>query len=84
MVEILKQNWIFIAIVGLSFFLLSYITPQLLAFLGSLLLIDFGYDFRSRFNSEYAANGFSWKYWGLSAICGILVITALYLFKYYA
>lgn len=82
--EILKQNWIFIVIVGLSIFLLLDISPQLLAFLGSLLLLDFSYDFRSRFTSEYAANGFSWKYWGLSAICGVLVFAALLLFKYYA
>ena len=84
MVEILKQNWIFIAIVGLSFFLLLNINPHLLAFLGSLLLIDLSYDFRSRFNSEYAANGHSWKYWWLSAICVVLVFAALLLFKYYS
>lgn len=84
MVEVLKQNWIFIVIVGLSFFLLLDVNLHLLAFLGSFFLLDLSYDFRSRFNSEYAVNGYSWKYWGLSAICGVLVFAALYLFKYYA
>ena len=81
--EILKQNWIFIAIVGLSIFLILDINPQLLTFVGSLLLIDFSYDFRSKCNSEHATNGYSWKYWGLSTMAAVLVLAALFLFKYY-
>ncbi len=84
MVDLLKQNWIFIVIVGLSLFLLLDISPQLLAMLGSFLLLDFSCDFRSKSNSEQAANGYSWKYWGLSAIHSVLAVAALLLFKYYA
>lgn len=83
MVEILKQNWIFIAIVGLSIFLILDINPQLLTFVGSLLLIDFSYDFRSKCNSERVTNGYSWKYLGLNAISAALALAALYLYKYY-
>ena len=82
--EILKQNWIFIVIVGLSIFLLLDINPHLLTLLGSLLLIDFGYDCKTAYANERANKGYSWKYWGYITLKSALVLAALYLFKYYA
>lgn len=84
MVDILKKNWIFILIVGLSFFLLLDVNPHLLTLLGSLLLIDLGYDCKTAYINECANNGYSWKYWGYILLKSALVLAALYLFKYYA
>lgn len=83
MVEVLKQNWIFIVIVGLSFFLLLNITPQILTFVGSLLLLDFSYDVNTRAATEFNINKHSLKYFGLRLVQLVLVLAALLLFKYY-
>jgi hypothetical protein len=79
----LKQNIptiLFLMILGL---VLYNVHVGVAATIGSLFLIDTYVGFRSKVIHEYNLNGYSWKYWGYSAIGAILIFAALLLFKHY-
>lgn len=83
MVGKLKQNWIFIVIVGLCVLLLLDINTTIIVTIASLLLIDFSYDVNTRAATEFNISSHSLKYLGLRLVQIALVLAALLLFKYF-
>ena len=83
MVGKLKQNWIFIVIVGLCVLLLLDINTSIIATIASLILIDFSYDCNSKAINENVNRSNSFKYYGYITLKIALVLAALFLFKYF-